>query len=473
MAGIEERKRNMGGRNGSSREPWMLERRAFLKMGFGLGGLLLFEWADPIKAALAAQQDNGPRVTPRASARNALFIVLRGGPSHIDTFDIKPGAWTPSTLGVAKTKAGFLWPFGVMPRLAERIDSFTLVRSLQHQEVVHERAQYYLETGRRLNPGLRSEIPHIGAVVALEAAQRRSANDIFPGSIMLNFGAYSGNGFLPIEYAPFSAPNTGTGIKDLLPPDGLAAFDRRHASLQLLNEINSGQTDSGRQPLSIFQDMSEKMMRDPITLPTFSVKEEDRKRYGENYFGVSLAMARNILKADRGTRFIEIDQYGWDHHNDIYKERPDGLFQLCRELDQGLSALLDDLASSPGTATGKSLLDETLVVVMGEFGRTVGPLNSSNGRDHYPYVFPGLFAGGGVKGGRIIGSSDDAGNAVLDMGWSQNRPIHLPDLVATIYSVLGIDWTRSLSDTPSGRIFRYTDPEAVGDQENYEITPLF
>src|SRR5262249_24798021 len=149
-------------------EPWMLQRRAFLKMGAGLGlGTLLLGWINPAKEellgrALAADTS----VTPRGSARNCLMIVLRAGPRHIDTFDIKVGDYTPKRLGVEKLLAGYLWPSGVMPNLAEQTEKFTILRSLQHQEVVHERAQYYTETGRRLNPGLRSEIPHIGAVVA-------------------------------------------------------------------------------------------------------------------------------------------------------------------------------------------------------------------------------------------------------------------------------------------------------------------
>jgi hypothetical protein len=461
----------MDGNKGTD-QPLLLKRRAFLKMGAGFG-LLSLGWANPAMATVFGQSQGDPKVNLRDSARNCLFIVLRGGPSHVDTFDIKIGPWTPRALHVEKLSAGYLWPMGVMPGLAERTGKFTIVRSLQHQEVVHERAQYYLETGRRLNPGLRSEIPHISSVVALECEARRAADDIFPGAIMFNFGSYSNNGFLSAGFAPFVVPNPGTGISDLAPPDGLASFERRRSSLQLLNEISGSPADSSRQSFPLFQNQAEKMMRDPITSPTFSATGDDLKRYGQNYFGASLAVARNVLKANRGTRFIEIDQYGWDHHNDIYTEGQFGLFTLCRELDQALSALLDDLSASPGVAKDRSLLDETLVVIMGEFGRTMGNLNSSNGRDHYPYIFSGLFAGGGVVGGRVIGASDSIGASVADLGWNKNRPIHLPDLVTTIYSTMGIDWTKILTNTPSGRIYRYADPEAVGDEDSYEIDPLF
>ncbi|MEW6736943.1 MAG: DUF1501 domain-containing protein [Acidobacteriota bacterium] len=462
----------MNGQKGNQ-EPWTLERRAFLKLGAGMGlGTLLLGWANPVKAALIGQSP-GMSVTPRGSARNCVMIVLRGGPSHIDTFDIKLGNWTPNKLGVDKISAGYLWPLGIMPKLAQRANRFTLIRSLQHQEVVHERAQYFTETGRRLNPGLRAEIPHIGAVVALESEEKRAANDIFPGFIMFTYGAYTNNGFLSASYAPFMVSNPGYGIQDLMPSDGSAAFDRRRAALRLINEAGNNPLSSSRQSFPIFQDQAEKMMQDPITTTTFLASNDDQARYGNNYFGTSLAVARNVLKANRGTRFIEVDQYGWDNHSDIYSDDEYSLPALCRQLDQGLSTFIDDLAAAPGTTTGKTLLDETFVVVLGEFGRTTGVLNSSRGRDHYPYVFSGLFAGGGIQGGRIIGATDELGEGAKDFGWKYPRPIHLPDVVTTIYSVLGIDWTKVITNTPSNRIYRYADPEAIGDEDSYEIYPLF
>lgn len=462
---------------GQKKDPqsWLLERRAFLRLGAGLGlSSLLLGWSDPARAEIVntATPSIGTAVTPRSSARNCLLIVLRGGASHIDTFDAKIGSWTPSKLGMAANSAGYTWPVGVMPQLAKRANKFSVVRSLQHQEVVHERAEYYTETGRRLNPGLRAEIPHIGAVVALEQEPKRIATDIFPGFMLFSGSAYTNNGFLSANFAPFAIDDPGVGINNLLPVDGLAGFNRRREALKLVNDINSGETNATRQSFSVFQDQAEKMLRDPMTAPTFIVSDADKKRYGNNYFGLSLASARNVLKANRGTRFIEVDQYGWDNHINIYDDGPYNLPALCRQFDTAFSSLLDDLTSSPGISS-PTLLDETFIVVIGDFGRTVGSLTQSKGRDHYPYAFSALFAGGGVKGGRVIGSTDESGAAPKDFGWSNNRPVHLPDVVTTMYSTLGIDWTKAITDTPSGRIYRYADPTAIGDDNSYEITPLF
>lgn len=461
--------------NEQANRSWILDRRAFLRLGAGAGLCSIFMgWNHPAYAAIFnPQATSGTAVTPRSSARNCILIMLRGGNSHTDTFDLKLGDWTPDSLGGSQNVAGYLWPNGYLPKLGQRANKFSIIRSLQHQEVVHERAEYYTETGRRLNPGLRDEIPHIGSIIALENEEKRISTDIFPGFMLFSFGAYSSNGFLNANFAPFMVDNPGGGIENLQPFDGLSAFDRRRTTLELLNNINSGQTNTTRQTSPIFQQQAEKLMHDPATTQTFSVTSSDRTRYGNTYFGQGLAVARNVLKANRGTRFIEVDHYGWDQHINIYGDGAYDLPSLCNELDLGLSALLDDLAATPGVTAGKSLLDETMVITMGEFGRTVGPLNPSRGRDHYPYVFSGLFAGGGIKGGRLIGATDETGGGVKDFGWSHDRPIHLPDVITTIYSALGIDWTKTVTNTPSGRVFRYADPEAVGDSDSYDISPLF
>ncbi|MEW6737738.1 MAG: DUF1501 domain-containing protein, partial [Acidobacteriota bacterium] len=180
-------------RRESNQQPWLLERRAFLKLGAGFGlTSMLLGWTDPTQLPLLGlAKAAGTTVTTRNTARNCLMIMLRGGPSHVDTFDLKVGKWTPKKFTPENVSAGYLWPKGLMPGLAARSDKFAIIRSLQHQELLHERAEYYAETGRRLNPGLRAEIPHIGSVIALEQEAKRSASDIFPAFAMFNLGSYT------------------------------------------------------------------------------------------------------------------------------------------------------------------------------------------------------------------------------------------------------------------------------------------
>jgi uncharacterized protein (DUF1501 family) len=157
---------------------------------------------------------------------------------------------------------------------------------------------------------------------------------------------------------------------------------------------------------------------------------------------------------------------GWDHHQDIYakSETPNqtvpGLYNQCTMLDEGLSNLLTDLAASPGV-NGGTLLDETLVVWMGEFGRTVGPLTNQDGRDHYFQHFA-CFAGAGAVGGKVIGKTNDTGGAIIEAGWSANRAAQYEDVAATIYSALGIDYTTVRNDDPFGRGFEYVPFAAQG-----------
>lgn len=459
-----------------------LDRRSFLKLGvgFGVAGMWL-GWANPALATTRLRYEGARRAIPRSSARACLFVFLRGGPSHVDLWDLKEGRWSPSDLEIGRNAAGYNWPIGLMPGLADRANMFSIVRSFSHEEAAHERAEYYVETGRRLNPGLRAELPHIGSLIAydFEESGRRSASDTFPGFVVVTGRPWTNNGFLNTRYAPFERDQASL----LQPWGGFDSFNGRQEVLDLVNAAAAGPADQVRQPLPILQEQAIALMRDPLTVPTFAPNPSpaERARYGisdngPQNLGRDLLVARNILQENRGTRYIEVNHYGWDHHVDIYDRNPNhyqSMFNLSRELDTALSALLDDLASAPGQTPGASLLDETLVVVSGEFGRTVEDLNDQAGRDHWQYAFPVLFAGAGVRGGRTLGATNASGAEVRDNGWAQDRAIHLPDLVTTIHSTLGIDWTQGIYDTPSGRVYWYADPHAIGDPESYEIEPLF
>lgn len=146
---------------------------------------------------------------------------------------------------------------------------------------------------------------------------------------------------------------------------------------------------------------------------------------------------------------------------------------MCREIDTALSSLLDDLAARK-RKDGISLLDETMVICFGEFGRTPGDLTPARGRDHYQYALTGLFAGGGIKGGRIIGKTDELGAKVIQPDWDVKRSVYMEDVATTIYSALGLDWTKAIEGTPSGRAFHYIEPFAAKQMiRSQEISPLF
>jgi uncharacterized protein (DUF1501 family) len=189
------------------------------------------------------------------------------------------------------------------------------------------------------------------------------------------------------------------------------------------------------------------LMYNPTVDQAFKYTAADSARYGNTGFGNALLTAKQVLAANSGTRYIQITLGGWDMHSGIYAPNGNSMFTLGRTLDNGYGALIADLKAA-------GLLNETLVVMMGEFGRTVGALNNQAGRDHYTQQFA-VFAGGGVKGGRAIGETDAQGARTTEFGWSEQRDIRVEDIEATIYSALGINWTNVRYDDPFGRGFEY------------------
>jgi uncharacterized protein (DUF1501 family) len=179
--------------------------------------------------------------------------------------------------------------------------------------------------------------------------------------------------------------------------------------------------------------------------------------------------ARNVLQANLGVRYIQINLGGWDNHSNIYAGGANGnggIYGPARQLDAGLGNLISDLAALPGTRG--TMLDDTLIVVRGEFGRTIGALNGQAGRDHY-FIFSTLIAGGGVRGGRAIGATTADAAFVEDPGWSAGRAIFSEDIAATIYSAMGINYRTTRWDDPLLRGFEYvptTGTSYVGEPIN-------
>lgn len=409
-------------------------------------------------------------VQPKATARQVLFVNIDGGMSQIDTLDAKEGAWTPKYFDIRSFPNDLKLPFGVMPNLPSVLDKITVVRSMAAWDVVHGRAQYYIQTGHPLNLALSKEVPSIGAVVCSELASQRKASDSLPPFIVMNMaGNQAGlinQGFMSAEFGPMSL-SVGDAPPNLAPQKGMeATMQRRWERLQQLdNSLRGGKSSDGTVDRS-FGDYHEyyrgawAIMNDPRVPQIFTLSDEDKKRYGSSSIGNSLALARNLFQADAGTRFIMASHGGWDHHGNIYKEGSRNHAVLARELDAAFSALVKDLDSTPSKFTpGKTLLDETLVIAMSEFGRTTGAISETRlGREHYMQVSCGMLAGGGIRRGAVIGKTDDAGGKIVDFGWSAKRPIYMEDIACTIYSAMGIDWTKTIENTPSGRSFHYVEP---------------
>src|SRR5688500_13813087 len=411
----------------------------------------------------------GQKVSPMGTARQVLFVNLEGGMSQVDTLDAKEGPWTPAGFDI-RSYGDLKLPSGLMKNLPGVLDKVTVVRSMAAWDAVHGRAQYYVQTGHPLNLALAKEVPAIGAVVCHELAPQRKPTDSLPPYIAMNMvGNQAGlinQGFLSAEFGPLSL-SVGDGPPDLAPRKDMAeTLGRRWGRLQQLDgSLRAGQADLDRS----FVDYHEyyrgawAIMNDPRVPEIFSISEEEKTRYGSSAIGNSLVLARNLFRADAGTRFVLASHGGWDHHGDIYKPNSRNHPVLMRALDAAFASLVTDLDGTPSKhAPGKTLLDETLVVCVSEFGRTPGAVSETRqGREHYIHAHAGMFAGGGVKRGAVIGKTDDLGGKVTDPGWSANRPIYMEDVACTIYSALGIDWTKTNETTPSVRTLHYVEPASA------------
>jgi len=413
-------------------------------------------------------------VTPRGGAEYCIFLFLNGGASQLDSFDIKEGKWTPSDFDVRTVKPGIRLPYSLFPNLSGNLDHLVIARSVEAWESAHSRAQYYMQVGHPFSPARRNEMPALGAVIASELAGRRKESDFLPPFVAMNFaGTAAGlvrQGCLPYSCGPLPI-EMKQGTEFVMDPNERAAFDRRWRLRELL-EGATGTEPS--QEFDSFYGSALSMMTAPGLAEAFKISEEDRARYGSSTLGDSCILARNLVRSDAGTRFISISHNGWDLHADMYDPKNKrNHYGLCRELDSAFAALVADLAKMLAK-DGKTLLEKTFIVCMGEFGRTGGELTINKGRDHNRSAFSAVFAGVGVKGGRAFGVTDSNGVNVLQSEWNEKRSIYPEDVMVTVYSLLGIDWTKKITNTPSGRAFEYIEQQSGTDFVRFrEISNLF
>ena len=406
-------------------------RRDFLRVGglsaFGLPALLRAEarGAEPVSAA---------------TAQSVILVYLGGGLSHHDSFDPKPDA--PAEVrgkyGTIGTKLAGVSFGEKMPRLAAGNDRFALVRSGAHGNDHHETATNWVLSGRFGSAF--GDYPAIGAVVAHELGYRGPMPPYFAVPKNPAFTWELGkSAFLGGRYESFKSgdPNAPDfQVKDLAPVgEPSAGRLGRRQSLRLAVDDLARQvdTDDGLRTMDEFQRRAMDLVVSPEARRAFNLKGEDprlRDRYGRTTTGQGCLLARRLVEA--GVRFVTINSSGWDHHFNIYTS----LDRRLPEFDAALSALIGDLGA-------RGLLESTLVVAMGEFGRTP-KINDKAGRDHWGHAASLVFAGGGVVPGRVVGRTDDQGAHVTD------RPVSPGDVAATIYRAVGVDPTRHLM-TPENR----------------------
>jgi hypothetical protein len=398
-------------------------------------------------------------VTTRNTARTCIFVNLNGAASHMDTFDPKDGAWNPRDADIRDYSGGIRLGRRFFPKLSTMTEDLLVIRSAASWEAAHERGQFYMQTAHQQNPALAAEIPHIGAVVARE----KGAQGLIPPFLAFNQSNLQGATFLGGLFAPMMPPAQQTGIGTLTHNHfGTAAasqerFERRFA---LLEEIDAGlRTNPANEVMAAYgayYGRAKAMMYNAAVDAVFKFDANDQGRYGNTAVGRSLLVARNAVRAKNGAVFVNVTQGGWDTHVGQFDPgQGTNIYTLTNDLDRAVGSLVEDLKASGD-------FDSTLIVLMGEFGRTPGVLNSRAGRDHYRDVMSVALLGGGVKGGRVIGASDANGARIVDYGWSGQRAIYPEDIVATIYSALGVDWTKGIDDTPSGRRYEYVPGTVEG-----------
>jgi hypothetical protein len=428
-------------------------RRDMLRLSLaGAVGTSMSGWFGSLAQAAADQKDR---------KRACILLWMSGGPSQMDTFDLKPGHANGGLFKEIGTAVPGIKFSEHLPKLAKWTERMAIVRSMTAKEGDHGRATYYLRNGYVPMGALR--YPTLGSFVSKELgrpdAELPNFVSIAPNRA-ISPGAYD-SGFLGAQYAPLivgdrpgpAQSNEETlKVEDIQPPASIPK-EIVAGRLKLLQSLNdrflSNYSDS---PAASYQnayqraiDLMESKLSEAFELSQES--DEVRNAYGRTRFGQGCLLARRLV--ERGVPFVEVtlgqlggpDGVGWDTHAENF----DQVRKLSDTLDAAWSSLMKELQE-------RGLLDTTLVVWMGEFGRTP-KINQAAGRDHYPQAFSSVLAGGGIRGGQVVGRTSADGSTV------EERPVVVPDFLATVCQALGID-PMSQNDSNLGRPIRVVDPIA-------------
>ena len=351
----------------------------------------------------------------RREHKSVILLWMSGGPPTIDMWDLKPGAPTggPST---PISTTGDVQISSQLPKVAEQMKHLSVVRSMSTREADHTRGRYYLHTGYVPNPNV--EHPSYGSVIAHEMEPKLAGLEI-PSFVSIG-GSSIGPGFLGMAYAPLQVDPSGR-VRDVRP---IVEQERLEERLALLAEIEGRFAKQRRGPAA---NEHAKVLSKTVSLmrsgqmTAFDVGKEPtaaRERYGDSSFGRSCLLARRLVEA--GVPFVEVDFGGWDLHDDCFTRLETKLPQL----DQGMAALVSDMEE-------RGLLDQTVILWMGEFGRTPR-INEDAGRDHYARAWSAVVGGGGLRGGLAIGETSADGTTV------ESKPHSAEDLMATVCQAMGL-----------------------------------
>jgi hypothetical protein len=441
----------MARNNGCNNPEHLISRRRLL-FGAAQAGAFLAA----VKRGDADVQSSG--VMPRGTAKACIFITLNGAPSHVDTWDPKDGPWNAPDANLQQYPGDMVLSKKLFPNFSQITGDLLFLRSVSSWELAHDRGQFYDQTAHPSNPAFIAESPHIGAVVSYELGKHGP----LPPFLALNVdSAFQGAKFLGGFNEPLIAPVQANGLTTLqhnyYGNNSQARFNQKYAMLRNLDQplIASPYSDE-MAAHATFYDSAKLLMYDPTVASVFQFSSDESSRYGDTAFGRACIVARNAVSAHLGISFVNIVYDGWDTHVGMFDTGyTPNMYGLCNDLDRGVGNLINDLR-----ATGD--LANTLIVMLGEFGRTPGLLNAQGGRDHWKDAMSICMAGGGVVGGRTIGKTTAMGDEITDPEWSQDRAMFIEDITCTIYSALGIDWTKSIANTPSGRLFEYVGQAAAG-----------
>jgi hypothetical protein len=408
------------------REECGCSRRDLLKWGIRGAGALSFSQLIGLTTLMAQNP---------AKAKSCILLWMAGGPSQVDTFDPKPGTSSAGDFGAISTAVPGIQICEHLPLVAKQMNDIALIRSMMSREGNHDRARYFVHTGYA--PAGVTQHPPFGAIVAKELMEKSQK---LPAYVSIN-GPAMGAGLLGINFAPFV-------IRDAAkPPDNLSRnglvtkerFEDRKALLDFLdsnfNAVHHQTEVTGKE--SIYDRAIDLMNSEAISAFDLSQEKDSvRNAYGDSKIGMGCLLARRLVQ--NGVKFVEVEMTGWDTHQDNFTTTKD----LLQKLDPAYSSLIRELKDY-------GLLESTLVVWMGEFGRTP-KINGKAGRDHWPQNWCVALAGGGLRTAQAIGSTDSKGYEI------QRDPITVPDLYATLCQCLGID-AAQYNSSPLGRPIRIVD----------------